>query len=136
WVDNLTAYGTPNYYVQKMFATNRGTHVLPILADEKPLTGQNDLYATAALDEASNEIILKIVNTSDKAQQKEIVVEGVKKVGSKGKMSVLKSNDLAALNSLENPKALSPVDEEIKAKGNKLDLTFAPYSVNVIRVKK
>jgi len=136
WVDNLTAYGTPNYYVQKMFATNRGTHVLPILADEKPLTGQNDLYATAALDEASNEIILKIVNTSDKAQQKEIVVEGVKKVGSKGKMSVLKSNDLAALNSLENPKALSPVDEEIKAKGNKLDITFAPYSVNIIRVKR
>ena len=136
WVDNLSAYGTPNYYVQKLFATNRGTHVLPILADEKPLTGQQELYATAALDKENNEIILKIVNTSGKAQQKEIVVEGVKKLGSKGKMSVLKSDNLTAMNSLDNPKALSPVDEEIRAKGNKLNLTFAPYSVNVIRVKK
>ena len=136
WVDNLTVYGTPNYYVQKMFSTNSGTHVLPILAGEKPLTGQNELYATAALDEATDEIILKIVNTSDKEQKKEIVVEGVKKFGSKGTMTVLRSDKLDAVNSLDNPKAIYPVDEEIKVKGNKLNLTFAPYSVNVIRVKR
>src|SRR5699024_4346219 len=31
WADNLTSYGTPNYYVQKLFSTNKGTHVLPML---------------------------------------------------------------------------------------------------------
>ncbi len=25
WFDNLRSYGTPNYYVQKMFSVNRGT---------------------------------------------------------------------------------------------------------------
>jgi alpha-L-arabinofuranosidase len=51
-------------------------------------------------------------------------------------MTVLRSDKLDAVNSLENPKAIHPVDKEVKVKGNKLNLTFAPYSVNVIRVKK
>lgn len=136
WVDNLTAYGTPNYHVQKMFSTNRGSHVLPVLEEGNAVTGQSDLYATAALDEETDEIILKIVNTSDKEQKKEIVIEGVKKLGSKGTLTVLRSDKLDAINSLDNPKAIYPEDEEIKVKGSKLKLTFAPYSVNVIRVKK
>ena len=33
WFDNLRSYGTPNYYVQKMYATNLGTRVLPVDAN-------------------------------------------------------------------------------------------------------
>jgi alpha-N-arabinofuranosidase len=29
WFDNLRSYGTPNYYVQSVFANNAGTRVVP-----------------------------------------------------------------------------------------------------------
>ena len=68
WFNNLTSYGTTNYYVQKLFSTNKGTHVLNMLQDNKPLTGQQGLYTSAAVDKQTSEIILKIVNTTDKIQ--------------------------------------------------------------------
>ena len=36
WFDNLRSYGTPNYYVQKVYATNQGTHLLPLAGPERP----------------------------------------------------------------------------------------------------
>jgi alpha-L-arabinofuranosidase len=37
WFDNLDAYGTPNYYVQKLFSLHRGDVVLPVeLSDSRP----------------------------------------------------------------------------------------------------
>ena len=30
WFDNLRSVCTSSYYVQQLFSTNRGTHVLPI----------------------------------------------------------------------------------------------------------
>ena len=73
WFDNLNAYGTPNYYVQKLFSNNRGTQVLPIMLGDQPLTGQNGLYASAALDQKSNEVILKLVNASENVLNQNII---------------------------------------------------------------
>ncbi len=135
WFDNLRSMGSANYYVQKLFSTNKGTQVLPMLWQDKPLTGQNSLYASAAFDKNTNEVILKVVNTSDKAQTHEVVLQSSRKVGPKGKLTVLKSADLNATNSLDNPKLISPVDQTIDIKGKKISLTLDPYSVNVIRIK-
>ncbi len=135
WVDNLRAYGTPNYYVQKLFATNRGTHVLPMLMDNKTITGQENLYASAALDKNTNELILKIVNTSDKQQQKGIVLEGIKKMNPKAQIQILKNEKLDGVNTLDNPAAISPIEETLNVKGKNLNLSLAPYSLSVIKVK-
>ena len=86
WFDNLDVYGTPNYYVQKMYSNNKGTHVLEILKDNSPLTGQNDLYATAAIDEDSNEIILKLVNASAESKTEEITLETSSKLEKEAKV--------------------------------------------------
>jgi alpha-L-arabinofuranosidase len=135
WFDNLSSYGTPNYYVQKLFATNRGSQVLPILMQDKPVTGLDGIYASSAFDKATNEIILKVVNTSDKAQTKEIIVESSKKIDAKGKLTVLKSENLKAMNSISEPKQVFPVDQAIDIKGKKLTLVLAPNSFNVVRFK-
>jgi alpha-N-arabinofuranosidase len=41
WFDNLRSYGTPNYYVQKMFSVNKGTRELPVLLDGSAKNGQS-----------------------------------------------------------------------------------------------
>ncbi len=135
WFDNLRSYGTPNYYVQKLFSNNKGSEVLPMLLENKPLTGQNGLYASAAYDKNSNEIILKLVNSGEKAQTENIVLVSKKRLGQKARMFVLKSEDLSMVNSLEQPTLLSPVENEIVLKGSTVNQVLEPYSFSVIRIK-
>ena len=51
WFDNLRSYGTPNYYVQKMYATNLGTHVVPVDVNGSAKNAQDGLYTSASIDQ-------------------------------------------------------------------------------------
>ena len=135
WFDNLRSYGTVNYYVQKLYSNNKGTQVLPMLLQNKPLTGDNGLYGSAALDEPKNEIILKLVNTSQQAKQVQVVLESAKKPAAKARMMVLKSDDLTAFNSLDQPTRVIPVEQEITLKGKTVNQLLAPNSFYVMRIK-
>ena len=135
WFNNLTAYGTTNYYVQKLFSTNKGTHLLNMLQDNKPLTGQQGLYASAALDKGTNEIILKLVNTAATAQSSNTVLQTSRKILPEANMTVLKNATLDGLNTIDNPAVIKPVDQKITLKGKNVSLSLPPYSVTVIRVK-
>lgn len=135
WFDNLRSYGTPNYYVQKLFSTNRGTHVVPMLLGNEAITGQGGLFATATIDKGTNELIIKMVNTSDAAAMHAVNVTGVKKFDKKARVTVLQSTDMNAVNSLDQPKAVSPADSEMDVSGKKLNITAAPHSFTVVRVK-
>lgn len=134
WFDNLNSYGTTNYYVQKMYSNNRGTDVVAITKDGKPLTGQNDLYATAAKDVNKKELILKLVNTSAKAQDLEINLSG-KSIESKGKMILLTSQNLEEYNTLAEPTKIIPTEKEYKVSEKKASVTLPAYSFMVLKLK-
>ena len=135
WMDNLHSSGTPNYYVQKMYATNRGDRVLPVLYNNAPATGQDSLYASAAFEQAGNEAIIKIVNVSAKAQAAEILLEGVIKMNPSVKVTLMQSNDLSIENSLDEPMHIAPVSQTISVKNGKISTSLLPYSFAVYRVK-
>jgi alpha-L-arabinofuranosidase len=135
WVNNLQSYGTPDYYVQKLFSTNKGTKVVPITLNNDAVTGQDSLYATAAIDEVENELIIKIVNASEKQQNHLISIEGIKSVAAKGTMIVLKSDHLYSVNSFESPKNIAPQESEIQLIGKKIQLNLSPYSFSVLKIK-
>jgi alpha-L-arabinofuranosidase len=135
WVNNLNVYGTPDYYVQKLFSLNKGTHVLPLTYNNEAVAGQDSLYASAVVDKATNELIVKIVNASNKQQIQTISVEGVKKLAKTAKLQLLQQNDLTALNSIAAPQQVAPVESVININGKKFDYTAAPYSFSVLRIK-
>ena len=62
WMNSLQSYGTPNFYVQKLFSVNKGSQVVIVLQDNSVIAGQDSLYATACIDKPGNELIIKIVN--------------------------------------------------------------------------
>ncbi|HEY4785195.1 MAG TPA: alpha-L-arabinofuranosidase C-terminal domain-containing protein, partial [Bacteroidales bacterium] len=124
-----------NYYVQKLYSNNKGTQVLNMLCQDKSISGQDGLYASAVFDKNTGDVILKIANTSDKVQTKDISLETSKKVGSKGTLTLLKGENLKSMNTLDNPKLVSPVDQSIDIKGKKISLKLDPYSFNVVRIK-
>jgi alpha-N-arabinofuranosidase len=134
WFDNLRSYGTPNYYVQKLFSVNRGSMVLPVLLNGSKANGQNDLFTSASLDEHANEVVLKVVNTASTAREVRIVLAGAKGLAGSGKAFILASSDLKAENSLDNPTKVAPVETQVTISPNELAHTLAPYSLTVLRV--
>jgi alpha-N-arabinofuranosidase len=135
WVDNLKSYGTANYQVQKLFSLNKGSNIVPVLLNDKPVSGQQGYYASASIDQTTNELILKVVNSTSKKQSGRFKIEGSKKVQSKAVWTVLSSPDLKALNTFEKPENIIPVVSTLAIKGNLLSLALDPYSVNMVRVK-
>jgi alpha-L-arabinofuranosidase len=113
-----------------MYSLNKGTKVIPITMNNDVVAGQDSLYATAALDEVTNELIIKLVNADDKEQSHSINLEGVKKPAKEGKLIVLKS-----ANTFENPVNISPQESTIAIKGKNINLVSAPYSFTILRIK-
>lgn len=134
WFNNLEAYGSANYYVQKLFATNKGTDLLAITKDGKPVTGQNDLFASAVKDANTKEVIVKLVNASASAQEVNIDLKGGKLI-TKGTLTTLTSANLDDVNSFESPKKISPKESAFKLKGEKAKVNLGPHSVTVLKLK-
>jgi len=135
WVNNLQSYGTPDYYVQQLYSLNKGTKVVPITMGTDVVTGQDSLFATAAIDSATNEVIIKLVNASNRSQTNTVSLQGVKKLAAEGKLSVLKSNDLNTVNSFDQPAKVAPVESAVAVKGKDISVVAEPYSFNILRIK-
>ncbi|MFV8335012.1 alpha-L-arabinofuranosidase C-terminal domain-containing protein [Flavobacterium sp. RSP29] len=134
WFNNLEAYGSANYYVQKLFATNRGTDLIAITKDGKPVTGQNNLFASAVKDLNTKEVIVKLVNTAATAQEITVHLKGTK-LQAKGTIITLTSPNLQDENSFANPKKISPIENGFNLKGDKAQTSLPPYSVTVLKLK-
>ncbi|MDO6432828.1 alpha-L-arabinofuranosidase C-terminal domain-containing protein [Flavitalea sp. BT771] len=135
WVDNLRVNGTPNYYVQKLFSVNKGTNVVPALRNNKTLAGEDSLYASAVIDQAAGELIVKMVNVSATAQTVQLRIEGIKKLSGSATLTVLQSPALEAVNRLGEAAVVRPADKEVAVKGGKVNVDAGPYSFTVFKVR-
>ena len=135
WFNNLTSYGTTNYYVQKLFSNNRGTDLLNISQNNSPLTGQDGIYASAVLDKKSGEVVLKIVNTSQGIVHKTFQLQTKAKLNSSVVATVLQNDRLEAMNTIENPLIVRPIEKELVLKGQNLEVALEPYSLTVMKIK-
>jgi alpha-N-arabinofuranosidase len=134
WFDNLRSYGTPNYYVQKLFSVNQGTRQLPVLLDGSTKNGVSDLYTSASIEEQSGQVILKVVNTGSASREMRIALAGATAVGKSGTAFVLQSSDLKVENSLDHPTRLAPVERQLPVPPGELVYTFMPQSLTVLRI--
>ncbi|KAF2336950.1 alpha-L-arabinofuranosidase C-terminal domain-containing protein [Flavobacterium daemonense] len=134
WFNNLTAFGSANYYVQQLFSTNKGTDLLAITKDGKAVTGENNLYASAVKDVDKKEVIIKLVNTSAEKQEVEVLLKG-EKLASKGSIITLSSPNSQDENTFSEPKKISPKETEYKLKGDKAIVNLQAFSVTVLKLK-
>jgi alpha-L-arabinofuranosidase len=128
WFDNLRSYGTPNYYVQKVFANNVGTRILPVTPQ-----AQDGLYTSASVDDRTHELIVKAINVASIARAVEIDLNGVRASGA-AKVTTLEGADLKAENSFDQPKNVAPKYSTLDVKSGKMPAQLEPYSVTVYRV--
>jgi alpha-N-arabinofuranosidase len=134
WFNNLSSYGTPNYYVQKMYSTHRGTDLLSIsFEDGKAVIGQNGLYSSAVKDSDSDEMYIKLVNTSDKVQQVSIELKNTK-AANKADVLKLASKNLSDVNSFDNSKKIYPTESQINVEKNHIKTGIDPYTFLVLKI--
>lgn len=112
WYDNTRMFKSVSYYVQQMYACNKGTNVLPLTMNGKSVAGQegqDGLFASAVVDKKKGEIIVKVANTSDKDQDVTLNLNGLK--GSRSATATtLQSDNMDAENTLDNPNQIRPVE--------------------------
>jgi alpha-L-arabinofuranosidase len=134
WFDNIQSYATPNYYVQKLYSNNKGTHVLNVTNGKENVTGQNDLYASAVWDKNSKEVILKIVNNSSTEKSTQLNLAGSKKYSGDAKVISLTASAAGETNSFEKPENIKPVESSAKISGKNVNLSLKPYSLTVVKL--
>lgn len=97
--------------------------------------GPQSLYASATRDEGSGEIIVKVVNYSDQAQETTVRLDGVNRVQADATAVVLTAPSPDAENSLDEPRKVAPVKNSFHCPGPAFGYTFVPYSLTVLRIR-
>lgn len=134
WFNNLESVRSVNWYVQMLYGTNRGTNVLSLLENGKPVEGADGLYASAVYDKDSKNYIIKVANTGDEEKDINITLTGIKKLGS-GKLITLHSNDPLATNTLSEKENVVPQTTNVEAKGNTISTKIPAKTFAVYRLK-
>lgn len=121
WFDNTRMFKSTSYYVQQMYACNKGTNVLPLTMNGKPVAGQegqDGLFAGAVVDRQKGEIVVKVVNTSDEAHDLTLNLNGLRGSHS-ATLTTLHSDDMDAENTLDRPDAVRPVESAASCQSRK-----------------
>lgn len=140
WYDNLRVARTCSYYVQQLYATHKGTNVLDLKMNGKPVAGNDDqdgLFASAVYDANTGEYIVKVANTQTKPQQLKLNFTLKKKQAplSSGKVIELTSQDMQLENTVDNPNAVKPAEKPVNVTGNVLDVQIPASSFQVYILK-
>ena len=139
WFDNLTSFGTVNYYVQQLFSRYKGTGCLKtdvVFSDAPSKPGRIlPLYASAVQDEESGQVFIKLVNPAGQAVAVEMILNG----GRAFERTVWTTTLAGAANdenTIEQPRKTVPKDSVLEGIGKVFSISLAPYSVTALRLKQ
>jgi alpha-L-arabinofuranosidase len=121
WYDNTRMFKSCSYYVQQMYATNKGTHVLTTTMDKQFVAGQegqDGLFASSVFDKNTGEIIVKVINTSKQTQSVALNLLGLK--GEHTARTITLCHDgMDDENTLDNPELITPQEGTILCEAGK-----------------
>lgn len=139
WFDNTSAYGTPSYYVQKMYGNHVGDYTLnSTLSTRHSSVPAIDypVYTVSCFDKSENDVIIKLVNLNENAKEVQINLNGIEAVEKLVKVNHLVAvNGLEDVNTFEQPTFIKDIEASIQIDQPNFTYTVAPYSFVVLRVK-
>ncbi|WP_121357566.1 alpha-L-arabinofuranosidase C-terminal domain-containing protein [Flavisolibacter nicotianae] len=147
----LTAYGSPSYYVQKLFSQYLGDKIVPVTAEnvpmqDRPMSRRDSaantkpkpvptLFYAATKDEKTGAIYLKLVNTTGKKQAVDINLNELANVSPEATLVVVKGDKPEATNTLTEPEKIVPVTTKIKGIKPVFTRSLDPYSVTILQLQ-
>jgi alpha-N-arabinofuranosidase len=149
--DALNSYGSPSYYVQKMFSQYLGNIIIPVTAanlpeQNKPLSKKDSadgvkpkkvpsIFYSATKNDATGAVYIKIVNSSGQKRSVKINLDGVGHVSPKATLVVIKGNKPDDTNTISDPMKIVPVTTSIDGIKTSFSRELDPYSVNILELK-
>ena len=149
--DALNSYGSPSYYVQKVFNHYLGNKIVSakfenVPVQNMPLTKKDSadgvkaktvptLFYSATMDDATGTIYLKVVNTIGKRQTIKINLDGAAKVSPEATVITVKGDKPTDTNTIDDPQNIVPVTSTIKGVKKDFKQIFPPYSVTVMQIQ-
>ena len=152
-----SSYGSPSYYVQKMFATNHGDMIIPISAHNvpskewqpfspdrgargappirQPIVEQIPMmFFDATRDSDTGTIYVKIVNRAEAAEPVHIAITGASSIDPLGKMITLNASSPSDTNSIADPAKIIPVGSSVDGLSADFTKSVPPYSVTILQI--
>ncbi|KAA9035678.1 alpha-N-arabinofuranosidase [Ginsengibacter hankyongi] len=147
----LNSYGSPSYYVQKLFSHYLGDKIVPatvenIPVQNRPLSKKDSadgiqpktvptIFYSATMNDTTGTIYLKVVNTIAKKQTIKINLDGVAKVSPKATIVVIKNDKPTDTNTISEPEKIVPVTSTVNGLKKTFRQSFPPYSVTVMQIQ-
>lgn len=142
WFDNVRMFKSISYYVQQMYAMNKGTNVLSMTMQGQPIAGQegqDGLFASSVIDKPTGTVIIKVVNTSKEKQPIAINLNGMKGERTTETLT-LTCTDMMAENTLDEPEKITPKAGTLACTAGKKNTVIndeiAPMTFRLYKVKK
>lgn len=125
--DALRSYGSPSYYAQVMF----GSYIGDVKPESQMQGGGSRFFYSVTESTARKQLYLKLVNGSSEAQAVDIELPGAKLVAT-GQVIRLSAANPEATNTLDQPKAIAPVEATLNGVANTIHHSVPPYSIEVV----
>ena len=152
--DALSAYGSPSYYAQVMFAANHGDVVLKTDAQDiptwvwqpeartrngvtepaKPAQTLPAVFYNVTRDNQDGTIFVKIVNRNDMPQPVHVVIKGAK-IAPDGESVVMQASRRDDTNTLADPVKIKPVTAMVSGLSDDFMRDLPPLSITVLKLK-
>jgi alpha-N-arabinofuranosidase len=149
--DAINSYGSPSYYVQKLFSHYLGDKIVPVTvanipSQKMPLSKRDSaegkarksvptIFYSATLNHTTGTLYLKIVNTIAKKQTVKINLDGIAKVAPEAALIVVRGDKPDETNIITDREKITPVTETIKGIKKSFSRKLDPYSVSIINIK-
>lgn len=134
--NSFISYGSPSYYMQKMFATNLGDESVKSTIANVPIGADTteQMFYSVTKESKSGTLFLKVVNVSDTIRSTIIHINTNKTVVAEGKETVLFSKKVTDTNSIDDPDNIVPVISVANGLSNHFMYTFKPHSITVLKI--
>jgi len=91
-------------------------------------------FATAGYERDEKSIVVKATNYQKEPVRAEVSLQGVNRVGARGKHIVISSGKPSDENTLESPRSIVPREQPLTNCASRFSVTLAPYSVNLLKI--
>ncbi len=93
------------------------------------------LHACASREKGTGDVIVKVVNASNDAEQTDLHLDGAANPGAAAPACVLTSGSGEDENSLDHPDRVACVNQSLVVKDSAIQHSFPAHSLTIIRVK-
>lgn len=143
WYDNLRMFKSVSYYVQQLYAMNKGTNVLSLTMNKQPIAGldeQGGLFASSVYDKTTDEVIIKVINTSKQAQPITVNLLGIKGERTAQTLTLSHNGSMDDENTLDQPEKIKPTEGNVACATDKkqtiLNDAVPAMSFRLYKIKK